>query len=161
MRLSYYTNMLSFFLCIFLFAACGNNNRQNEMDNRRANEDLTRSQELTDNRQQLLETDNELEQEIEEFKQDTREEINENREEIDRIKTDLNNQGTQATEQMRQEVAALEAKNTELQNDLNNAQAPTREDWEAFKENFNRELEELGDEISSFFDQDDGNQDNL
>lgn len=161
MRHSHFTTMLSFFLCIFLFTACGNNNRQNEMDNRRATEDLTQNQELTDNRQQLMESDTELEQEIEEFKEETREEINDNREEIDRIKTDLGNQGTQATEQMRQEVAALEAKNTELQNDLNNAQAPTREDWEAFKENFNRELEELGDEISSFFEQDGGNQDNL
>lgn len=137
---------LNLLLAGLLITSC-DNRKDNVRD---AEEDVTQQQ------QELNEAEQDLDSEIQEFRAETQQEIRENENEIADLKAELETQGEEANEEQREKIAELEQRNEELKNDLNtyDPNNTTRQDWEEFKRDFNREMDELGDEIANFFDAD-------
>lgn len=85
------------------------------------------------------------------FKADAEAKILDNEKRIAEIKTSINKPGSTFDGMRRTKIEKLEAKNAELKQRLNNYDG-NQTQWQTFKNDFNREANELGKNIKNIFD---------
>ncbi len=88
------------------------------------------------------------EQEWKEFKIDAEARIKKNELRISQEKTKLKRNGNNVDEAAKQRIDALETRNAEFTNRINNYEK-NQTDWETFKLEFNRDMDELGNEFNN------------
>lgn len=89
--------------------------------------------------------------EVQEYKMTVREEIEENDRKIDLLKENIKTVGAEMKENFQEQVEALEQRNAALKVRLNEFSEQSRENWEEFKTEFNRDMNELGTAIKNLF----------
>lgn len=89
--------------------------------------------------------------EVEEFRKAEALKIAENNKSIAEFKARIEKDKSSAKADYRKKIALLEQKNTDSQKKLDDYKAESKENWEQFKAEFNRDMNELGKSISDFF----------
>ena len=107
-------------------------------------------QEVREANEELDEAKEDYQEEIEIYKRENAEKIEANRKSIEEFKARINEQKQEARADYERRIAELESRNTDIQRDLDNYSAASREQWEIFKENYNRSMEKLMRAILEF-----------
>ena len=84
------------------------------------------------------------------FKKDAQKKITDNEKRIADLKVQMNKPGNTFDGIYRNRIEKLEAKNTELKSRLNNYDG-NQTGWKTFKNDFNRDMNEVGDNIKDLF----------
>jgi chromosome segregation ATPase len=104
-------------------------------------------EDVADAKENLQEAKRELNAEYPTYRKDMDERINANQKEIDRLKTIVNKPGEKPLDQARRDrIDDLERKNADLRARLYGYENE-RSDWEAFKREFNHDMDEFGNSI--------------
>lgn len=110
---------------------------QDNVENARENLDDAKG-ELTDARKAATQ------EEWEAFKASTNATINENEMKIADMKARMKKTGSSIDAQYDKKIEALEQKNDDIKIKLENYKNDSKSDWESFKEEYNRDMNELG-----------------
>ncbi len=94
--------------------------------------------------QQLDEANKEYMAEVENYRKETSEKISSNDQRILELKANIANQKKEVRADYQKKIAALEQKNQELRKKMDDYKADSKDNWEAFKKEFNHDMEELG-----------------
>ena len=82
--------------------------------------------------------------EYEAYKADVNERIAENDRRIASLREDMKNSKKEVKKEYRDQVDKLEVKNNELKKEIGEFENTSDEKWQAFKREFNRDMDELG-----------------
>ena len=105
--------------------------------------------------QEMVEAQAQYEKEWQQFKSDTELKINTNKKNIDDLKTAMETTSKKFKAEYGNEVLTLEQKNIELQKKLNDYKYEGKDNWEQFKQEFNNDVDSVGDAIKSLFEKKD------
>jgi chromosome segregation ATPase len=83
--------------------------------------------------------------EVENHRIEASKKITDNEKIIGAFKTKIANEKKDVNAEYEKQLAKLEQKNTELKQKLSDYKAEGKENWESFKEEFNRDIDELSD----------------
>ncbi len=89
--------------------------------------------------------------ERDEFKEEVRARIEKNKQDIAELKAEAKAKKEKTRKEYDEEVDRLEKKNEELRAKLDNDKSEAKENWQAFKEEFNHDMDELGTAIGDLF----------
>ena len=95
--------------------------------------------------------DDEWIRERDEFNADVRARIEKNKEDIAELKAEAKMKKEKVKKEYEAEVDRLEKRNEELRAKLDNDRSQAKENWQAFKEEFNHDMNELGTAIGDLF----------
>jgi hypothetical protein len=84
------------------------------------------------------------------FKAESEAKIVDNEQKISKLKVEMNKPGNTFDGMRKTRIEKLEAKNTELKSKLNNYDGNETE-WKTFKSDFNRDMNEIGNNIKDLF----------
>ncbi len=84
------------------------------------------------------------------FKSESEAKIVDNEQRISKLKLEMNKPGNTFDGMYRTRIEKLESKNTELKSKLNNYDGNETE-WKTFKSDFNRDMDEIGNNIKNLF----------
>ncbi len=125
--------------CIFLVSCKSAQQKENA-----AKQNVTAAnQDLTDTRKENVD-------EWLQFKADSKIKIIENEERITELKVQMNKPGSTFDGLYRNRIEKLEVKNAELKSKLNTYDS-NQTGWQTFKKDFNRDMDELGNNIKDLF----------
>ncbi len=102
-----------------------------------ANEDLTKANE-------------EYLEDIEKYRRETAAKIDANNQSIAEFKARKENEKKEARAEYKEKIAELEQKNTDMKKKLDDYQAEGKDNWDKFKVEFNRDMDELGQSFKDF-----------
>ena len=108
-------------------------------------------QNLQDAKQNLRDAKNELNNEYPAFRQAEEREINDNENRIAELKRKINTGGKPLDKDRADRIQKLEDRNAELRSRLYGYEK-TRSDWQTFKNDFKRDMDEFGNAIRNFPD---------
>jgi len=94
--------------------------------------------------EELAEANQEYIADVEQYKRETAEKINENNRIIEEFKARKDIEKKEARDEYLKEVARLEQKNSDMRKGMEEYKLEGKENWEKFKTEFNRDMEELG-----------------
>lgn len=100
---------------------------------------------------ELDEANEEYLEDIAEFKERTAERIAANQRSIAAFNKRIASDKVEAKAEYQDKINALEEKNNDMKMKLDNYAAEGKEKWVAFKNEFNRDMDELGDAFTNFF----------
>lgn len=83
------------------------------------------------------------------FKKETRKKIEANKLSIAEFKARIANQKKEAKEDYLKQVAALEDKNTDLQKRMDDYKSDIKENWQSFKAQFSKDMNDLGEAMKN------------
>jgi cell division protein FtsL len=108
---------------------------------------LEAAQDLDDANAEYLE-------DVENFRIETRERIDANNQSIIEFNARIDSQKKEAREAYKQDIADLEAQNTDMQKRMDDYKADSQENWSQFKEEFSKDMNDLGTAFTNFFTND-------
>jgi len=88
--------------------------------------------------------------EVEEYKIITKAQIEANEKSITAFNTRIANQKSVAKANYEKEIAALNAKNSDMKKKLEDLKADNQNTWDTFKTQFNQDMEDMGNSIRDF-----------
>jgi hypothetical protein len=100
--------------------------------------------------EELYKAQQDYEADVELFKITTANRIAQNDKEVIDIKLKIKESNSKYRADYEKQIAALELKNKELTQKMNDYKAETNADWQAFKSELNRDLDELGIALKNF-----------
>ena len=112
---------------------------------------INAEQEVVDANADLEKANEEYLEDIKKYKLETAEKIAANEKKISEFNTRIANEKAEAKKDYAKKIEALEKKNSDMKLKLDNYNAEGKEKWETFKAEFNRDLNELGESLSKFF----------
>ena len=116
-----------------------------------ANEDVENAENKLDKANEELSVANqEYVADVENYKRATSEKIAENEKYIAEFKSRIANEKKEARAEYLEKLRDLEQKNTDAKLRLDGYQADAKDNWEEFKSDFNRNLDELGQSLKDF-----------
>lgn len=124
---------LNFALAAFVFTSC---------DSKRENVEEAQ-EEVNEAKEDLHEAQQELNAEYPQYRQAMEDRINANQKRIDDLRAKINTGGKPLDEARAKRIQELEEKNAQLRSRLYGYEQE-RSDWEEFKREFNRDMDELG-----------------
>ncbi len=83
--------------------------------------------------------------EIDNYRKDANAKIAANDKSIAEFKARVTNEKQDAKAEYKMKIAELDLKNSDMKKQINDYQADTKDKWEAFKINFNKSMNDLGD----------------
>lgn len=122
-------------LSVTFLTAC-NGQQGNKME--KAQAEVEKAEKKLDEAKQKAEA------EFESYKADVNRQIDENDRKIAALKEDMKQTKKDAKKEYREKVEALEIRNNELKKQIGEFQNTSEEKWQAFKREFNHDMEELG-----------------
>lgn len=122
-------------LCAVFFITSCNSPAENVQD---AKEDVTQAKEDLVKAQEAYAADVEL------FRLEMDKQIIANEKEIAAINLKLENSKNEMRAEYKEEVATLERKNRDMKNKIHNYRTNSKENWQSFKAEFNKDMNELG-----------------
>lgn len=90
------------------------------------------------------------EQEWQSFKESTNTTINQNEKRIIELRAKMKKTGQEMDEQYAKRINVLEEKNREIKEKVNAYQNDASDDWEAFKKEYNSDMDDLGRSLKNF-----------
>jgi len=105
--------------------------------------------------QEMVDAQAKNEKEWQQFKSDTELKINANQKNIDDFKTALKKTSKNFKAKYENEVLTLQQKNIELQKRLNDYKYEGKDNWEKFKQEFNTNIDSVGNALKSLFEKKD------
>jgi len=90
------------------------------------------------------------EQEWQSFKESTNTTINQNEKRIMELRAQMKKTGQAMDEQYARKINELEEKNREIKEKINAYQNDANDDWEAFKKEYNSDMDDLGRSLKNF-----------
>ena len=90
------------------------------------------------------------EKEWQSFKESTNSTINENEKRIIALRTQMKKTGQSMDEQYGKKINELEEKNREIKEKVNTYKNDASNDWEAFKKEYNSDMDDLGRSLRNF-----------
>lgn len=105
--------------------------------------------------QDIVNAQAQYEKEWKQFKTDTELKINANKKNIDDFKAAMKTTNKKFKAKYENEVLTLEQKNLELQKKLNDYKYEGKDNWVKFKQEFNNDLDSVGDALKSLFEKKD------
>jgi DNA anti-recombination protein RmuC len=105
---------------------------------------------VTEAEQELTEARQEYSDELIKFREQTNEVIASNERKIAEIKANRENNKSDVQKEYRKDIDELEAKNAELKTRLNDYKDEGSEKWNSFREEFNRDMDQLGQSLKEF-----------
>jgi hypothetical protein len=124
------------------FTSCGTSSRD-KLDN--AKEDVKDAeQDLAESKKELREANDDYQKEVGIYRLDIAKKIVVNNENIEGLKKMIQNEPKESKLKLELRVVELEQKNKDLKVKMDNYQANQRDTWEDYKNEFNRDMEELG-----------------
>ena len=105
--------------------------------------------------QEMVDAQAQYEKEGQQFKSDTELKINANQKNIDDFKTALKKTSKNFKAKYENEVLTLQQKNIELQKRLNDYKYEGKDNWEKFKQEFNTNIDSVGNALKSLFEKKD------
>jgi transcription-repair coupling factor (superfamily II helicase) len=105
--------------------------------------------------QEMVDAQAQYEKEWQQFKSDTELKINANQKNIDDFKTALKKTSKNFKAKYENEVLTLQQKNIELQKRLNDYKYEGKDNWEKFKQEFNTNIDSVGNALKSLFEKKD------
>jgi hypothetical protein len=115
-----------------------------------AQKETTAKQNVAEAKQDLKDTKSANAAEWKEFRGDAEAKILDNESRIAELKVKMNKPGNTFDGLYRTRIEKLEAKNTELKSKLNNYDG-NETGWKTFKSDFNRDMNEIGNNIKDLF----------
>ncbi len=115
-----------------------------------AQKETTAKQNVAEAKQDLKDTKASNAAEWKEFKAEAQAKILDNESRIAELRVKMNKPGNTFDGLYRTRIEKLEAKNTELKSKLNNYDGNETE-WKTFKSDFNRDMNEIGNNIKDLF----------
>ena len=89
--------------------------------------------------------------EVENYREEMAEKTAANDQSIAEFKLKIENGKEEIKVEYRKQIKLLEEKNSDLKKKMKDYKADKKENWEEFKAEFNRDMEDLGNAISNFF----------
>jgi uncharacterized protein YPO0396 len=86
------------------------------------------------------------------YKKQTSDRIAANQKSINEFNKRIVTEKKQAKVADQKKIAELEAKNKDMEKRMDDYQADGKENWEAFKSEFGKDMDELGNAFANFFD---------
>jgi hypothetical protein len=122
--------------------SCGTSS-SDKLDN--AKEDVKDAeQDLAESKKELREANDDYQKEVGIYRLDIAKKIVVNNENIEGLKKMIQNEPKESKLKLELRVVELEQKNKDLKVKMDNYQANQRDTWEDYKNEFNRDMEELG-----------------
>jgi len=90
------------------------------------------------------------EQEWQSFKESTNATIDQNEKRINELKAKMNKTGQSMDEQYAKRINELEEKNREIKDKVNTYKNNASDDWQAFKKEYNSDMDDLGRSLKNF-----------
>ncbi|MBU0474394.1 MAG: hypothetical protein KKF62_09530 [Bacteroidetes bacterium] len=131
MKAKYFITLVIMLLAGFVFTSC-ENNRKNVAD---AKEDVESA------KQDLRDARAEYDKEWQQFRTDSELKINVNQKGIDDFKVKLRTASSTFKNKFENEIVSLEEKNIELKERISEYNFQGKDNWEAFKREFNHDLD--------------------
>lgn len=119
-------------------------------------ENANKSDRENDRVENRKEKNEQYEREVAKFKDETERRIQENNRRIRSLRNGNAGQESAMDQEKEQQIQKLENQNRTLQDKLNNFEADSKEAWEEFKQDFNRQMANIEDEIEELTDGDGG-----
>lgn len=91
-----------------------------------------------------------LQKEVEEYKQATADQIAANEKSLEEFNARIANQKSNAKASYEAEIAALNAKNSDLKKKIADFEVDNKSNWELFKSEFNDDMKDLGESFKNF-----------
>lgn len=95
-------------------------------------------------KQQLVDANQDYIKEYEDYKIETNEKLLANQKSIKEFNARIEKDKTAAKAEYKAKIEALDRKNTDMKKKLDNFKANSKEDWQKFKDEFNHDMDELG-----------------
>ncbi|MCF8239566.1 MAG: hypothetical protein K9I85_15495 [Saprospiraceae bacterium] len=108
-------------------------------------------QEVTEANKALDEANEAYLQDIENFRSETAARIEANQRSIEDFNERISKEKKEVKADYQQKIAELEAKNSDMKTKLDGYKAEGKENWESFKVEFSRDMDELGTAFGNFF----------
>ena len=99
---------------------------------------------VTEAKEDLAEANKEYREDMEKYRQETAEKIDANNKSLAEFNDRIKSQKMAAQADYKKKIAELEQKNTDMKKRMDEYNADGKENWENFKTEFNRDMEELG-----------------
>jgi len=103
---------------------------------------------VTEAEQDLIDAQQEYRVDVDNYRMQTASTIEANNRNIAEFNARIEKEKSQVKAEYRQKIADLEAKNNEMKKKLDGYQAEGKDQWESFKNEFNRDMDQLGKSIS-------------
>lgn len=100
--------------------------------------------EVTEAEENLAEVQRNYQNDVEQFRQRSNEQIASNRREIAEFNARAENEKKQIKADYKERIAELERQNSEMEMKMNGYRAESSDNWENFKTEFNRDMDQLG-----------------
>ena len=145
MKNKYFILMSILLIAGSILTGCDNNRRDKEdvkQDVQKANQALADAQAQFDN-------------EWKQFKSDTELKISNNEKRIKEFKVEMKKTSAKFKDKYANKVLTLEQKNIELKKMINNYQYKGNDNWEKFKQDFNSNLDSVGNSLNDIFTKND------
>lgn len=101
--------------------------------------------------QDLEKANAEYKKDVEAYRIETKNKIDSNNKQIVKFKSRIDSKDKDKKEEYNKQVEKLERKNQKMKSKMNNYKADSKDNWESFKTDFNREMDELGSSINTLF----------
>lgn len=103
---------------------------------------------VTEAEQNLNDAQQEYQADLDNYRMQTASTIETNNRNIAEFNARIENEKNEVRAEYRTKIAELEAKNNEMKQKLDNYQSEGKDQWESFKNEFNRDMDQLGRSIS-------------
>lgn len=103
---------------------------------------------VTEAEQNLNDAQQEYQADLDNYRMLTASTIETNNRNIAEFNARIENEKNEVRAEYRTKIAELEAKNNEMKQKLDNYQSEGKDQWESFKNEFNRDMDQLGRSIS-------------
>ena len=134
-------------LAAALMFACNEKHDDNEMNDSAAENHMEKAADHTEAAAE--EAGDDWRRESESYRADVNARIERNDAEIERLKAEAKAQKKEARAEYEEEVAELKAKNDRLRARMRGYKEDSNDGWRRFKEEFNRDMDELGNAIEN------------
>ncbi len=102
--------------------------------------------------QEMVDAQAQYDKEWQQFKNDAEIKINANQKNIDDFKTAMKTTNKKFRAKYENQVLTLEQKNIELKKNLNEYQYVGKDNWEKFKQDFNNNMDSVGNALKGLFE---------
>lgn len=99
---------------------------------------------VLESEQALVRANKEYKEDVKNYRVASRERIQANNQRIMEYNANIDDMNKEDRSEYKEKIRKLEEKNNDLKKRMNNYEADTNEDWERFKTEFNRDMDELG-----------------
>jgi TolA-binding protein len=146
------TKAITVTLATLLLMACAEPKKEQSTDNMPAEQNDAARETPTEPIVAIPEDDTDtISNERERFKAEINRKIDRNRLDIEELRTELRDVKNTARKDTEDQISKLEQKNNALRTRLDNMQDVSADKWSQFKSDFNRDADELGNDIAKLF----------